>query len=374
MRTPRIPPQVSTGSQYRRAIISHSSSVIRHFLSTALLLATTASPALELPVAKPTSGSVHRWVALPSTLAPWQQAVLYAKVTGFVTKIAVDKGDAVKAGQVLAEIEVPELETDLVKYEAESVALKPALEFAQQEYDRLIKAQKSSPDLILPQMLEKAKSELDKAKAAFDVVEAGAKRARVMLGYAKITAPFDGIITARHVDTGALVNASTSKVVEVMDASTIRLQIPVTELETALVQVGKPVKAAIEALGSTPIEGAISRIAYALDPTTRTMLAEADLKNADLKLRPGMYAMAKIAVDKHDNAMLIPVAGLVMEKTAAFAFKHVDGEAVKTALTIGFNDGAKVEVLTGLAADDEIFLPGTTALTDKQAVSVKANP
>jgi RND family efflux transporter MFP subunit len=170
------------------------------------------------------------------------------------------------------------------------------------------------------------------------------------------------------------VNASTSKVVEVMDASTIRLQIPVTELETALVQVGKPVKAAIEALGSTPIEGAISRIAYALDPTTRTMLAEADLKNADLKLRPGMYAMAKIAVDKHDNAMLIPVAGLVMEKTAAFAFKHVDGEAVKTALTIGFNDGAKVEVLTGLAADDEIFLPGTTALTDKQAVSVKANP
>jgi RND family efflux transporter MFP subunit len=336
-----------------------------------LFFTTSTALALELPVTKPTTGSIHRWVALPSTLAPWQQAVLHAKVTGFVTKIAVDKGDAVKAGQVIAEIEVPELETDLVKYEAEAVALKPAFEFAQQEYDRLVKARKSSPDLILPQMLDKAKAELDKAKADFDVVEANAKRARVMLGYAKITAPFDGIITARHVDTGALVNASTSKVVEIMDASTIRLQIPVTELETALVQPGKPVKAAIEALGPTPIEGTISRIAYALDPTTRTMLAEADLKNADLKLRPGMYAMAKIAVDKHDNVMLIPVAGLVMEKTAVFAFKHVDGKAMKTALTIGFNDGVSVEVLTGLTASDEIFLPGTTALTDKQAVTVK---
>ncbi len=159
---------------------------------------------------------------------------------------------------MIAEIEVPELEADLAKHEAESSALKPALEFAQQEYDRLVKAQKSSPDLILPQMLEKAKAELDKAKAAFDVVDAEAKHARVMLGYAKIAAPFDGIITARSVDAGALVNASTSKVVDLIDASTIRLQIPVTELETSLVQVGKPVKAAIDAVGPTPVEATIS--------------------------------------------------------------------------------------------------------------------
>lgn len=335
-----------------------------------IFLASIAN-ALELPATKPATGTIHRWVALPSTLAPWQQAALFAKVTGYIKKIAVDKGDAVKAGQVIAEIEVPELEADLAKHEAESSALKPALEFAQQEYDRLIKAQKSSPDLILPQMLEKAKAELDKAKAAFDVVEASAKHARVMLGYAKITAPFDGIITSRSVDAGALVNASTSKVVDLVDASTIRLQIPVTELETSLVQAGKPVKAAIDAVGPTPLEATISRISYALDPATRTMLAEADLNNPDLKLRPGMYAMAKIAVDKHDNVMLIPVTGLVMEKINAFAFKHADGKAVKTAITIGFNDGTNVEVLTGLDKDSTVLLPDKVTLTDKQAVTVK---
>lgn len=339
-----------------------------------LLVFASAAHALELPTTKPTTGTIHRWVAQPSTLAPWQQAALFAKVTGYIKKIAVDKGDSVKAGQIIAEIEVPELETDLTKYEAKSVALKPALEFAQQEYDRLVKARKSSPDLILPQMLEKAKSELDKAKAAFDVIEASAKRSRVMLGYAKIVAPFDGIITSRNVDTGALVNAGASKVVDLVDASTIRLQIPVTELETALVQVGKPVKATIDAVGPTPIEATISRIAYALDPATRTMLAEADLKNADLKLRPGMYAMAKIAVDKHENAMLIPVTGLVMEKTNAFIFKHADGKAMKTAITIGFNDGTNVEVLTGLDKDSVVLLPDKVTLTDKQAVTAKPNP
>lgn len=343
--------------------------VIRHLL-LALLLAYPVH-ALELPTAKPATGAIHRWVALPSTLAPWQQATLHAKVTGYIKKISVDKGDAVKAGRVIAEIEVPELETDLVRYEAELVALKPVFDFAKLEFERLTVARKNSSDLILPQMVDKAKSDFEKAKADFDIAEANAKRARVMLGYAKIVAPFDGIITARHVDAGALVNSGTSKVVEIVDASTIRLQIPVTELETALVQAGKPVKAAIDAIGSKPVEAVISRVAYALDPATRTMLAEADLKNADLKLHPGMYAMAKIAVERHDNAMLIPVAGLVMEKTNAFAFRHIGGKAVKTPITIGFNDGTNVEVLSGLDKDAVVLLPDKVTLTPDQPVTVK---
>ena len=100
------------------------------------------------------------------------------------------------------------------------------------------------------------------------------------------------------------------------------------------------------------------------------MLAEADLKNPDLKLRPGMYAMTKIAVEKHDNATLIPVAALVMEKTNAFVFKHTDGKAMKTAVKVGFNDGVNVEV-PELKPDDVLLVPGTTALTDKQAVTAK---
>ena len=226
-------------------------------------------------------------------------------------------------------------------------------------------ARAKSPDLVLPQSVEDAEARLAISKA-------GMERVNTMLAFAEIKAPFDGIITARHVDVGALVNAHTSKVVEIVDASTLRLQIPVTEMETSLVTVGKPVKAQIDASGPAPVEASISRIAYALDPATRTMLAEADLKNTDLKLRPGMYAMAKIAVEKHDKATLIPVAGLVMEKTNAFVFKHADGKAIKTAVKPAFNDGTNVEI-PELKADDLILLPGPTLLTDKQPVNIK-NP
>ena len=321
-----------------------------------LLLFTSLASALELPTTKPSTGTIHRWVSLPATLAPWQQAVLHAKVTGYVAKLTVDKGDAVKAGQVLATLEVPELQADIAKAEAEVKA-------AQIEVKRLHEARAKSPDLVLPQAV-------DDAEAKLAIAQAGLERSQTLIQFATIKAPFDGIITARFANPGALATANTTKLLEVTDLSTLRLQIPVTELETGLVTVGKPVKAQIDAAGATPVEASISRIAYALDPATRTMLAEADLKNPELRLRPGMYAMTKIAVEKHDNATLIPVAALVMEKTNAFVFKHSDGLAIKTAVKLGFNDGTNVEV-PELKAEDVLLVPGTVALTDKQPVTAK---
>lgn len=320
------------------------------------LFLTTLASAVELPAAKPATGVIHRWVSLPATLAPWQQVVLYAKVTGYISAISVDKGDAVKAGQVIAKLEVPELQADLAKGRAEVAA-------ASIEVKRLHEARAKSPDLVLPQTV-------DDAEAKLSIAKAGMERITTLLTFAEIKAPFDGIVTARHVDTGALVTAHTSKIIDLVDASTLRLQIPVTEMESALVAVGKPVKAQIDASGPAPVEATISRTAYALDPATRTMLAEADFKNPDLKLRPGMYAMARIAVEKHDKATFVPVAALVMEKTNAFVFKHIDGKAIKTAVKPVFNDGTNVEI-PDLKADDVILLPGSILLTDKQPVTVK---
>jgi len=320
------------------------------------LVLTSLASALELPTTKPTTGTIHRWVSLPATLAPWQQATLHAKVTGYIATLTVDKGDAVKAGQVLATLEVPELQADIAKSKAEVTA-------AQIEVKRLHEARTKSPDLILPQAV-------DDAEAKLSIAKAGLERSETQIQFATLKAPFDGIVTARFADIGSLATANTTKLLEVTDLSTLSLQIPVTELETGLVSVGKPIKAQMDAAGATPAEASISRIAYALDPVTRTMLAEADMKNPDLKLRPGMYAMTKIAVEKHDNATFIPVGALVMEKTNAFVFKHADGKAMKTAVKIGFNDGVNVEV-PELKANDVLFIPGTVALTDKQPVSIK---
>lgn len=332
--------------------------ILCHSAPLLLVAFAALSQAADAPATasiRPVTGSIHRWVSLPSTLAPWQQAALHAKVTGYLKSVRVDKGTVVKSGEVLAVIEVPELEADLAKNQAETTA-------ATIETERLHAARKKSAGLILPQSIDNAEARLAMAKANL-------ARTETLLKFAEIRAPFDGIITARMVDPGALVTASISQVFQIVDSSTIRLQIPVTEMETSLVLPGKPIKSTIEAHAPTPVEGTISRTAHALDPATRTMLAEADLPNPSLQLRPGMYAMTRIGVEKHDNATLIPVTGLVMEKTNPFVFKFVGGKAVKTPVTLGFNDGVNAEI-PSLKPDDIILLPGPKTLTDGQPVTL----
>lgn len=324
--------------------------------SLLLFLLATSAHALELPAARPQKGTIHRWVRLPATLAPNQQVTLHARASGFVKSIAVDKGDIVKSGQSLLQIEVPELLADQKKMQAEA-------ELAKIEFDRATEAARKAADLVMPQTLDAAKGRLATARADLERIE-------TLLGFASVIAPFDGRITDRRIDPGAYVEAGKSPLVTVVDASTIRVQIPVTELECPLATAGKPVKVQIESLGNATFEGTITRSTGTLDESTRTMLVEADLKNVDGKLLPGMYAIARIAVERHDNATVIPTAGLVMEKTNAFVFKHVGGKAAKTPVKTGFNDGEKVEILDGVAATDEILLPDKIALTPGQSVTV----
>jgi RND family efflux transporter MFP subunit len=320
------------------------------------ILFTTSALALELPATKPQKGTIHRWISLPASFAPWQQVALKARVAGYIEKINVDKGDVVTAQQPLIQIEVPELKADLIGHRAEVTA-------AEIEVKRLHEARAKSPDLILPQSVDDAEAKLAIAKASME-------RTNALIDLAQIKAPFAGTITDRRVDPGAFAAAGGDTLVQLTDVSTLRLQVPVIEIETALLKVGQQVEAKVEALGGAILKGTINRIAGTLDADTRTMLIEADFKNDDGQLRPGLFATARVAVEQHDQVTLIPVAGLVKEKANSFIFKHVGGKAVKTAVKPGFNDGVNVEV-PDLKAEDVILLPGATVLTDKQPVSIQ---
>lgn len=321
-----------------------------------LCLLASSALALELPVTKPQKGTIHRWVTLPASFAPWQQVEIKARVAGYIQKITVDKGDVVTAGQKLVEIEVPELQADLIRHRAEIAA-------AEVEVKRLHEARAKSPDLVLPQSV-------DDAEAKLAIAKAGMERTNALIELAQIKAPFAGIITDRRADPGAFAAAGGDTLLQITDSSTLRLQVPVIEIETSFLKNGLPVEARVDALNGSALQATLSRIAGTLDPATRTMLIEADFKNENGQLRPGMFATARIAVEQHDNATLIPAAALVKEKANSFVFKHVDGKAIKTAVKPGFNDGTNVEV-PELKAEDVLLVPGTTALTDKQAVTAK---
>jgi membrane fusion protein (multidrug efflux system) len=325
-------------------------------------VAADAPKPLDVKIARPSRGDIVRYVTLPGSIRANQQATLYAKVPGYLKSIAVDKGDKVQAGQALGEIEVPELLADLTKYKAE-------LKVAEIDASRLNSARDKAPDLVTPQSV-------DDAKGKFEIAKANIERVETLLRYSKLTAPFSGVVTMRYVDAGAFIPAATggsaasAAVLTVMDFQTVRAQVGVPELEAPLVRVGQPVKVSVEGLPGKVFEGQVTRQSFALDDASKTMLVEADLPNADLTLRPGMYAMIKVGVEKHTNALLIPAEALVMEKANAFTFVADGGKARKTAVKIGFNDGAKVEVLNGLTENESVILVGKMALVDKQAVNV----
>jgi membrane fusion protein (multidrug efflux system) len=329
---------------------------MRHLLLFILLSCSTAL-ALELPVAKPQKGTIHRWITLPANAAPWQEVTIQAKVSGYLEKILVDKGDRVKAGARLAEIAVPELRADLLKWEAE-------VELAEQDFQRINTAMQRASDLVMKQTV-------DAARAKRDIAKAGLENTRAKVTYATFAAPFDGVITDRFADAGAFI-ADGAKLVTVMDDSTLRIRFGVPEIESALVKNGLPVTLAADSLPGKTFQATVSRNAGALDTLTRTLPVEADLKNAEQTLKPGMFLMARIGMERHDGALLIPSDALLTEKTRTSVFKLVDGKAHKSAVKTGFSDGKQVEILEGLEEKDTVVVFGKTAVVDGQSVEPKA--
>jgi len=335
-------------------------------LSIALLVsplgALAASASDEVKVVTPLRGEIHRFVTLPGTLRPNQQVTLHAKVAGYLKSIAVDKGDTVKAGQLLAEIEMPEILAERARHDAE-------LKIATLESERLNTARAKAPDLITPQSTDTADARLAKAKAALVHHEA-------MLRFSQISAPFAGVVTMRYVDPGAFVPAATASsnptaaaIVAVMDYSTIRVRVGVPEIESARVTAGQPVIVTTDALPGRTFRGQVSRHTGALDEATRTLLVEADLPNKDLTLRPGMYVSVRIGVERHTGALLVPAAALIREKAAGFLFTLVDGKATRVPVKYGFMDGTNVEILEGIADNTRVLIPGKAPLVAGQVVT-----
>ena len=322
--------------------------------------AAAAGP-VEVQATTPQRGEIHRFVTLPGTLRANQQVTLHAKVAGYLKKISVDKGDKVKAGQLLAEIEMPEIVAERAKHQAE-------LNIAKIESERLKKARAKAPDLITP-------AASDTADARLAMAQANLAHHETLLRYSKILAPFAGIVTMRYVDTGAFVpaatassNATAAAIVTVMDYSTVRVRVPVPEIESSRVQAGQPVVVTTDALPGRTIRGTVTRHSGALDEATRSLLVEADIPNADGTLRPGMYVMVKIGVEKHPNALLVPAAALVREKAAGFLFTLADGKATRVPVKYGFNDGTNVEILEGIQENARVIIPGKATLVSGQAV------
>jgi membrane fusion protein (multidrug efflux system) len=324
-----------------------------------------ASPPLSVKTDSAKRGEIARSITLPTfRILPLQQATLYAKVSGYLKTLSVDKGDTVTEGQLIGEIEVPELIADEAQYRADS-------EVAHTNYLRMAGAREKSPDLVVPETV-------DNLRQAWEVASAKLQRAQTLLQYSRLMAPFSGVVTARYVDPGSYIPAATAgaspqsaAVLTLMDFSRVRIQVFVPELEVPFISNGVPVQITVEALPGKVLSGSVTRFANALDETTKTMLAEIELPNMTGTVRPGMYASVRLELERKHDALIVPVSTLLVEKAGSSVFTVADGKAKKIPVQTGFNDGTNVEILNGIQPAEKVIVIGKQTLSDGQPVAVE---
>jgi len=320
-------------------------------------------------VAPPQRGTIARTLTLPGDLVGYYQSTLYAKVTGYLKTISVDKGDWVKAGQVLAEIEVPELKQRIERARAD-------MEVQKITYDRVQKVWKSDPRLIARQDVDVAAGKYQEAKAQLDELSA-------LDEYTKIVAPFDGVITARFVDPGALIRASggsggsnaepgagenQSAVLSEAMISKMRIYVYAPQGVIGLIQRGMPAQLTVQDFPGRVFNGTVTRFATSLDLATRTMLTEVDIANPRHELYPGMYANVTLQLEIHPNAIQVRDSSVATGSDGSYVYVVRDGVLDRVAVTTGIRRGTSVEIVSGLKGGEQVVSALDPGLTDGQVV------
>ena len=351
--------------------------------------------AAEIPsatVATVTRGTITHTLNLAGQFQPYQVIDVHAKVSGYIRHIYVDIGDKVHQGQVLAVLEVPELDAQLKGTVAEVAHSKDEITRAQHEvlrsqaehsalhadYTRLKQAAAAQPGLIAEQELDDAQSkdlasqaQIDAAKAALAAAQqqeavAGANSERVsdLNDYTRVTAPLDGVVIWRYADTGALIQAGTSSdvqtlpVVKLSQSNLLRLRLPVPEDAVQFIHEGALVNVRVDAV-SRSFVGKVVRFTRDVSLATRTMQTEIDVPNADLTLTPGMYANTTLELERRANVLTIPVQAVIRSGNGTSVLVVDDQNHVQSRnIVLGLQGSFLVEVKSGLADGDRVITGG----------------
>jgi RND family efflux transporter MFP subunit len=304
-------------------------------------------------VVKVVRSNLAEEIALSAELVPYQKAILYAKVSGYLKTINVDIGDQVKTNEILAQLEVPELKDDLANRKAQH-------DIAKLVYDRIKAVPVDHPGLI-------AQEDIDKAKADLEMAQASYEHAKTLISFATIIAPYDGIITKRFVDEGALIQVGTSSstqaqpVVEVAENTKLRLVFPVPEANVTAVKVGNQAQITIQSTGEK-LTGKIARMADQVDFNTRTMRTEIDIDNTSLTMKPGMYAAVKLFLHETNNSLAVPTQAVdLLSNSPNVWVVNEKGKVEKRPVTIGVKTPDQIGIMSGVK-EGEIVVFGNRDL------------
>jgi RND family efflux transporter MFP subunit len=356
-------------------------------------------------VAKVRRQDLQRTLELAAEFKPYQEIDLHAKVAGYLKAIHVDVGDHVKRGQLIAELEAPEMTHELAQAGA---SLKRAqvdvgrsrseLQRSQTEasirhvsFDRLASVIKTRPNLIAQQEIDDARARMEEADAALDAAKAAVQsaeeqvqiasaaneRSDSLMTYLRISAPFAGTITKRLADPGAMIQAGTASsvqampVVQLSQIDEMRLVLPVPESVVPRIRVAAPVEVRIESLERV-IQGRVARFSGKLDAATRTMETEVDVQNKDEVIKAGMFGYATLVLDRKEDALAVPIQALASRSApvkvlVVDANKHLQEREIG----IGLETPDQIEVTSGLHDGDLVVIGARSNLRPGMLVDPK---
>ena len=367
---------------------------------------TPPEPPRSAAVVAVTRDNIASSLTIAGQFQPYQQVELHAKVSGYIRWIGVDIGDRVRQGEVLAKLEVPELQdqfqgaqaevrhsqSEIGRAESEVVSAQATYAAVHADYTRLAEASKQRPGLIAEQELDNARAkdlqagaQIGVAKASLEAMQqqlgvsrATSHRFQTLTDYEQIVAPFNGVVTMRYADTGSLIQAGQESnmgalsVVQVAQSDLLRLRMPVPESDVPYIKIGGTVQVKISATGHV-FTGKIVRFTRALDTNTRTMLTEVDVANPDLVLDPGMYAETTIQLQQGKDVLSLPTQAVVQDGDQAYvlvvnATNHVERHNV----TLGIQTSNRAEITSGLQAGDNVIASAQTSYQPGELVSPHA--
>ena len=307
-------------------------------------------------ITQPEVQKMDQTLNLPGNVEALEQASLYAHVGGYLKKIYVDEGDHVKKGQLLAEIDAPDIVQEYRKAKAE-YDLKDVTE---RRYQELLKEK-----VVSQQEFDNIDADANESKARFD-------NAAANLAFTRITAPFSGSIARRFKYPGDLISATHTGTDQplfiLVNEEALRVSVNVPQIEVANIHMGDPVDIHVDAFRDRAFQGKISRLDALLDDATKTQRVLIDIKNEDGALHAGMFASAIMHIKEVNDAVTVPADSVREEGGKHYLFVEKDLKASKKEVTLGLELNGKVQVLQGIVPTDHVIRLGSAVLTDGSPV------
>lgn len=347
----------------------------------------TEIKAPRVEVIKATELKSERALSLPGTVRPLEQTQIYARVTGYVRSWKVDLGDKVTAGQVLAEIDTPEVDAQLSQARAQLAVAKSTVTQATAQRDYSKSSSARTAGLADQQLVSKAQVEQTQAQAQTDEAlvasaksnvaaqEANVRRLQDLQAFSKVVAPFAGTVTTRSIDRGALVReGGTTPLFTVVATDPVRVFVDVPQAIASSVRNDTPATISARELGKT-FAGKVTRSAGALDLELHTMTTEIQVPNPDGALMPGMYVQAQLSLAVPHRVLEVPATALYNDAQGVrVATVDANNKVKYMPITIERDTGAAVQIAGGLSGDERIIKIAVPSLLDGDTVEVASPP